>query len=91
MRSTSQEWWGVRQDLSTLTDPLNKHLSLNKEQEQEYRLVGNQVHHDLEHPFAKYNRAKGNVREQAVFRLVTETLFCTVPRTWQKRDGGEGE
>ena len=44
-------------------------LSLNQEQEQEYRLGGNQIHHDFEHPVAKYNKAKGNVRERAVFRL----------------------
>ena len=48
-------------------------LSLNQEQEQEYRLGGNQIHHDFEHPVAKF--AKGNVRERAVFRLWTETLF----------------
>ena len=66
-------------------------LSLNKEQEQEYRLAGNQIHHNFEHPVAKYNKAKGDERERAVFRLVTETLFCPVPQTWQKRDGGEGE
>ena len=44
--------------------------SLNKEQEQEYRLAGNQIHHSFEHPVAKYNKAMGNVRERAVFRLV---------------------
>ena len=54
-------------------------LSLNQEQEQEYRLRGNQIRHDFEHPVAKYNKAKGNVRERAVFRLGTETLFWPVP------------
>ena len=55
-------------------------LSLNQEQEQEYRLRGNQIRHDFKHPVAKYNKAKENVRERAVFWLGRETLFCPVPQ-----------
>ena len=82
----------VRQDLSTLTDPLTTlwracidwpPLSLSQEQEQEYRLGGDQIHHDFEHPVAKHNEAKGNVLERAVFRLGRETLFCPVPQASQ--------